>query len=205
MKFAMRSFLVLPMLLVASACVTINIYFPAAAAEEAARAIVRDVLGVQDNGQPLPNGEAPASEAGEPAASHRSQVYAVALMNLLVKPAHAQADINIRTPAIDNIRTSMRNRSGQLAPHYASGAVGFTQDGLVAIRDMDAIPLRDRAAVQRLVADENNDRNALYREIARANDRLDWEANIRSTFARVWVEEARPGTWYQDGGSWRQK
>ena len=32
------------MVLVVTACVTINIYFPAAAAEEAARTIVRDVL-----------------------------------------------------------------------------------------------------------------------------------------------------------------
>jgi uncharacterized protein len=56
------------------------------------------------------------------------------------------------------------------------------------------------------VNEENADRKALYREIARANDRPDWEDNIRETFARVWVDEAPSGYWYQDaGGSWRQK
>ena len=48
-----------------------------------------------------------------------------------------------------------------------------------------------------MVADENKERGALYAEIARANDHPEWEADIRATFARVWVEEVAAGTWYQ--------
>jgi len=201
-----RNLSLLPLLLLSAACVTINIYFPAAAAEEAARVIVRDVLGAQENGA-APDGKAvPEAETEQPGASSRHQLFAMAMLNVFISPAQAQADINIRTPAIDSIRASMRSRSPKLAPFYANGAVGFTQDALVAIRAMDAIPLQDRAKVQKLVADENSDRNALYREIARANGHPEWEPNIRSTFARVWVEEARPGTWYQDSsGAWQQK
>jgi uncharacterized protein YdbL (DUF1318 family) len=55
------------------------------------------------------------------------------------------------------------------------------------------------------VADENADRNALYQEIARVNGQPQWEADIRSTFARRWVDNAPPGWWYQAGGSWQQK
>ena len=51
----------------------------------------------------------------------------------------------------------------------------------------------------------DRDRKALYAEIARANDRPEWEAEIRATFARVWVEEVAAGTWYQANGSWVQK
>jgi uncharacterized protein YdbL (DUF1318 family) len=60
--------------------------------------------------------------------------------------------------------------------------------------------------MKKLVADENRDRAALYREIARANGHPEWEKDVRSTFARVWQEEARRGYWIQLGnGSWKQK
>jgi len=183
-----------------TACVTVNIYFPAAAAEDAARTIVRDVLGTP---------EAAPAPTPEPGARNRGAAVQLAgsLLSLVVPPAQAQQpNIDIRSPGIDALRASMRARTPQLAPHYRSGAVGFGRDGLLAMRDLNAVALRDRATVQRLVADENNDRTALYREIARANGHPEWEANIRDTFARVWVEEAPAGYWYQDaGGNWQQK
>jgi uncharacterized protein YdbL (DUF1318 family) len=56
------------------------------------------------------------------------------------------------------------------------------------------------------VADDNRDRNALYREIAVANGHAEWEAQIRETFAQQWVASARAGWWYQDAsGAWKQK
>ena len=60
--------------------------------------------------------------------------------------------------------------------------------------------------VQQLVAEENRDRNALYAEIARANGHPEWESEIRSTFARRWVDNAPGGWWYQDAaGVWKRK
>lgn len=189
-----------------SACVTINIYFPAAAAEDAARIIVRDVLGETEQ----PPARDPANESGAPdqgALRDMGTRVMVVLLNGVISPAQAQQpDINIRSSAIDALRASMRQRTSQLRPHYQSGAVGFTSDGLIAVRDLNAVPLRDRSAVQRLVSEENADRTALYREIARANDRPEWESDIRKTFARVWVDEAPAGYWYQDDrGRWQQK
>jgi uncharacterized protein YdbL (DUF1318 family) len=56
------------------------------------------------------------------------------------------------------------------------------------------------------VADENRDRNALYREVANANNHPEWEAQIRATFAKRWIERARAGWYYQDAsGAWKQK
>ncbi|MCG5516744.1 MULTISPECIES: YdbL family protein [unclassified Ectothiorhodospira] len=191
-----------------SACVTINIYFPAAAAEDAARIIVRDVLGEAEEQSPPAredSGESRAPDQG--ALREMGGRVMVALVNGLISPAQAQQpDINIRSSAIDSLRASMRQRASALRPYFQSGAVGFTSDGRVAVRDLNAVPLRDRSSVQRLVAEENADRDALYREIARANDRPEWESDIRKTFARVWVEEAPSGYWYQDDrGRWQQK
>jgi len=116
------------------------------------------------------------------------------------------ADLEINTPAIAAIKGSMQARHAQMEPHYASGAVGLTRDGLVAVRDANAVPLKDRQALNALVAAENKDRNALYKEIAVANQNPQWESDIRNTFAQKWVEKARAGWWYQGAsGGWAQK
>ena len=126
---------------------------------------------------------------------------------LLMLPllALAAADLEINTPAIAALQSSMQARHAQLAPHYASGAVGLTRDGLVAVRDANAVPLKDRQAVNSLVAAENKDRNALYKEIAVANGHPEWEAEVRGTFAQKWMQKAQAGWWYQDGGGWAKK
>ena len=189
-----------------SACVTINIYFPAAAAEEAARTIVRDVLQSEQDAPP------PAKEERDDKQSQRHQpgmllIAMGKLLDVMVPPAHAQqANININTAAISAIRASMQRRQASLAPFYKAGAAGFDNRGMVSIRNLNAAALKDRNRLKKLVADENADRTKLYREIARANGHPEWENDVRSTFAKVWVEEALSGYWYQDGGgNWRQR
>ncbi len=185
-----------------SACVTINIYFPAAAAEDAARVIVRDVLNEEETEV---NNEA-NEQTNLQDADSLPYLIVGAVLNMLISPAHAEADININTPAISALRASLKARAASLKPYYASGAVGLTSNADVQIRDQSLIALKERNNVKKLVADENKERGALYAEIARANDHPEWEVDIRSTFARVWVEEVAGGTWYQDAsGGWAQK
>lgn len=129
----------------------------------------------------------------------------LAILLLLPAMAIAAADLEINTPAISALKNSMQARHGQLAPHYASGAVGLTRDGLVAMHDANAVPLKDRQSVNGLVSAENNDRNALYKEIASANGHPEWESEVRGTFAQRWVQKAQGGWWYQDGGGWAKK
>ncbi|MFO8005798.1 YdbL family protein [Thioalkalivibrio sp.] len=205
MKAMQRLSAIFLVALTTSACVTIHIYFPAAAAEEAARTIVRDVLEISDPPESAPGADTePTSRGISPPAGLNLLAWT---LHRMVPAAAAQTpDLRAETPTTDRLRASMRARHAALAPYYSSGAIGFGNDGLVAIRDLSQVPLRERSEVQRLVREENADRSALYREIARANDRPDWEQNIRETFSRVWVEEAPSGYWYQDnGGNWRQK
>jgi uncharacterized protein YdbL (DUF1318 family) len=77
------------------------------------------------------------------------------------------------------------------------GALGFSKDGLVVLRDPGSLELKDRVGMQKAVADDNRDREAVYKEIAVANGHADWEKNIRSVFAKQWVDSARGGWWYQ--------
>jgi len=120
--------------------------------------------------------------------------------------ALAQANLEINTPAIASLQASMQQRHGQLAGLYASGAVGLTRDGNVVLRDANAVPLAQRQQVNSVVAAENQDRAALYREIARANGKPEWENDIRATFAQRWIEKAQAGWYYQNtSGAWVRK
>lgn len=184
--------------LFAAACVTINVYFPAEAAEKAADRIIRDVYGED---QPKP--AVPHSRNELPASA---QSLAGALLDWFIPAAHAGADLSVNTPAIRQLQADMEKRHRELAPYYASGAVGMTRNGEIDLRDQKPVPLQERNTVKKLVARENQDRSALYAEIARANGHPEWEADIRQTFARRWVDNAPGGWWYQDaGGAWKQK
>ncbi|MBA8886064.1 uncharacterized protein YdbL (DUF1318 family)/predicted small lipoprotein YifL [Dokdonella fugitiva] len=179
-----------------AACVTINVYFPEAAAQKAAEQFVDKVIG-------------PAAEQVQPPAEPPpGHSPGAMLLDLVVPSAHAQgADITIQTPQIQAIQARMRQRfASTLAKYCASGAVGFTRDGFVALRDAASVPLPERAAATAAVADENRDRQAVYREIALANGHAEWEGQIRDTFAKQWIQQARPGWYYQDpSGAWKQK
>lgn len=198
----MRRWFAVPLSVLAlSACVTINVYFPAAEAREAAKEFVEKVI---NEAEPAPQPQGDGGMARTPPAPRGFDP----LMLIGIAPAYAQAqpDFNIKTPAIQAIQSRMESRfDASLRPHFDSGALGFTEDGLVVVRDAAAIPLKDRVPVNTAVADENRDRKAVYREIAVANGHPEWEDQIRKVFAKQWVNSARGGWWYQQGGAWKQK
>jgi uncharacterized protein len=134
--------------------------------------------------------------------------YVVVLALLSVFGAHAaqEANLTIDTPAIAALRKGLRDNFQQLRPLFENGAVGLTRDGNVALRDASGIPLAQRGQVNSLIAQSNQDRAALYREIAIANGRPEWENDIRATFAQRWIDRSRPGWYYQDAsGAWVKK
>jgi uncharacterized protein YdbL (DUF1318 family) len=192
-----------------AACVTVNVYFPAAAAQDAADKIIDTVTKPADGAQPQDTQAVPPTSRAVPADD--TPILLVALgraLEMMIPAAQAQANANldISSPEIRAVTGSMQKRFGQLEKYFTSGAVGLTADGLIELRDQNAVPLAERATAKRLVSEDNNDRQTLYAQIAKANGHPEWEGDIRKTFARRWVERgAKPGWYYQDGGSWKQK
>ena len=187
---------------VAAGCVTINVYFPAAAAEQAAQKFIGKVVG----DDPAPAG-ATTVEPPERAMPSGGGGMAL-LLDLVVPAAQAQTpDLKASTPEIEALRAAMHARfRASLKELLDSGAVGFTRDGMVALREASAVPLAQRNAVRQVIDAENRDRAAVYRGIADANGHPEWEQQIRGTFAREWVEQARSGWYYQDAaGNWTRK
>jgi uncharacterized protein YdbL (DUF1318 family) len=203
LKIALASLLV-------AACVTINVYFPAAAADKAADQVINDITGggaKSGTTTPPQGNRVPATSDDEPGflvAAFGNALYA------LVPTANAQdaeAALNVSSPAVTRIKQSMGARFGELEKFFASGAIGLTKDGLVDVRDLNAVALPDRATVKRLVSEDNADRAQLYAEIAKASNHPEWEADIKKSFAKRWVATgAKPGWYYQgDDGAWKQK
>jgi uncharacterized protein len=190
-----------------SACVTINVYFPAAAAEKAADKIIEDVWGAT-GGTAKPAAKPGEKQSAVLESTPASRVLLAAVgsvLDFIVPPAHAQADLNISTPAVRQLTQSMETRFPELKKYYDSGAIGLTADGLVEVRDQNLVPLPERNAVRKLVAAENADRVNLYREIATANGHPEWEVDIRKTFAERWISKASSGWYYHDASGWKQK
>jgi uncharacterized protein YdbL (DUF1318 family) len=195
-----------------AACVTVNVYFPAAAAEQAADRIIDTVTsqpGGNKSNDTTPAKTPPNSRVAPKAEQPVLLAAAGALLNLLIPAAEAQGspNLDVSDPQIRAVTASMQQRFGDLKKFFDAGVIGLTADGQVAVRDQNAIALADRAVVARLVAEDNRDRATLYAELAKANKHPEWEPDIRRTFARRWVERgAQPGWYYQDaGGKWVQK
>ncbi|MBV2209789.1 MAG: YdbL family protein [Thermomonas sp.] len=194
--------------LLLSACVTINVYFPAAEAKEAAKEFVEKVINDADKVQIK---QEPASGGGMAVLDRRieldlSRFDPWVLVGVGSARAQSAPDISIKTPAIQAIQSRMESRfSSSLRAGFDSGALGFTADGLISVRDASKVELKDRVALNSAVADDNRDRNAVYREVAVANGHPEWETQIRGVFAKQWVSSAKSGWWYQTGGAWKQK
>ena len=190
--------------LLIAACVTINVYFPAAAADKAADQVIDNITKGSGTTTPPQGYRAPDRSSGE--------LLLAAVGNVLyamVPAAQAQGNesLDVSSPAITRITASMAARWGELEKFFASGAIGLTNNGNIEVRDMNSVALPDRATIKRLVSEDNADRAQLYSEIAKANNHPEWEADVRKSFARRWVAKAAKSGWYyqDEGGAWKQK
>jgi len=184
------------------ACVTINVYFPEAAAERAADRFIQDVIGPETSADGA-SGDGVSHNNGRPGLNPL-----FALIGMFIPSAHAQSvDIDIESPQINAIKQRMTERQREhLAAWLDAGAIGLDNSGLIEVRDRSAVSLSERREMEQVVAEENADRRAVYREIAVANGHPEWEERIRETFAERWVANARAGWYYQDeSGNWLRK
>ncbi len=183
------------------ACVTINVYFPEAAAVEAADRIIDKVRG-EESAEPKSGLQPDQRDTSSYLAS-----MARGLGGLLISNAHAQETVDFDRPSPEKtaLENSLAARFPALRPYLDSGAIGLADSGLLDIRDRNLVPLKDRNTVVQLVAAQNNDWNALYAEIARLNNHPEWQDSIRRTFAERWIAKADKGWYYREGGAWKQK
>lgn len=195
-------------------CVTINVYFPAAAAQKAADKIIDNIIGPEGSAPssalPASSAQPPSSGSDSPNGAQRGEPLAMRMLDAVIpaaSAAEAQPDLDIHTPAIDAVMARMRSRyHATLMALLDSGAVGFTHNGDVAIHDAGKTPLSGRAQANQAIAAENADRAELYKQIAVANGHPEWASRMREAFAKRWIAMAHPGWYYQNAsGNWQKK
>ncbi len=180
-----------------AACVTVNIYFPAAAIQKAADEIVSDVRGTQ------------GKEEQAPQQSDKRSLILDELRHFSIGPkeANAQINIDITTPAIRNLRQALKDNFPALKPFFDKGALGENNMGLVETRDAANLNLKEKADLKRASDLENKNRMSLYNEIVKANKLVgDSLPKVQKIFAKSWRDAARPGWWIEnDNNQWEKK
>lgn len=197
---------------VLAACITINVYFPEAAVKELAQQIEDEVQRkAAGEASPTPVAEPTPAPVAEPTAGTPESPLSWVLSLGATTAYAAQDEVaapEITNPAIRKIIDSRAARLEAVNDLKAKGVVGESNQALLVVRNLDAIQgLKERADAQKLIKDENADREQLFREIAAAkNVELAQLPQIRTTYSEALRENARPGDWIQlPDGSWAQK
>lgn len=221
------TFLLVSGVLACFACVTINVYFPEAEIKDLSQVIEEQVRkqaelqreegrdaepGGEPDSEPESGGD-PGSDPGDSQdSSGNGAVSTSGLFDLLLgtTPAYAQsvADPGASSPAIRAIINSRAARLGSINDFKARGFVGEAKTGLIEARQLGQLTdLKARAELNKLIRDENADRQKLYKEIAVAKG-VDGSQipRIVETYAATLRSQARAGDWIQTpDGNWSQK
>lgn len=113
--------------------------------------------------------------------------------------ATAHAQVKEDSARVKQIATSMRARNAELDAAKKTGAVGENNRGFVELVKADAIADADQKnTIQRTIAAENDDRKALYQEIARLNsDQNMTVSTVERVYAQKRLERAQSGELFQ--------
>lgn len=144
-----------------AACVTINIYFPAEKVESVAGEIVNDIRGLKpgEEGKPVPQ---------KKDQSFLRRTTRLALMGISPSPATAEEATTVSNPAIRALKESMKARFKALKPFYEKKMISEGKDGYLTVGNTAGLDLKGLRDLKGLVAAENRDREALYKEVALA-------------------------------------
>ena len=181
--------------LMLAACVTVNIYFPAAEVQKTAEEIVSDVYGDKKQEQTKPE-----EKPGDSSSLER-------ILNIIgPSPAMAQNVTAVSNASIRAIKGRIAARHRQLASFYAKGNVGIANNGMLVLRDQAGLSVPQVAQVRRLVNADNADRNRLNQEVASAIKQPQNTAKVAAIFADEWRNKAAKGWWIQqNNGAWVRK
>ena len=134
-----------------AACITVNIYFPAPEVRAAAEEIVEETWG----------GPAQGPAQTEPAQGPQGWLWRALPSPGVAWAGEASPNIEVSTAAIRKLKAAMKARAAELKPALARGNVGIAKDGMLAIKDVAGLNLRDQAMLRRLIDAENRDRRSL--------------------------------------------
>ena len=109
----------------------------------------------------------PGEESGEGAGASRLHRILQALNPVQI--AHASEALREASPEVTRLAESMRERHSDIEELKGAGCLGEDNRGYLSYLGCDDLEPEEEEEVRELVEDENEDRQALYEEIARLN------------------------------------
>ena len=171
-------------------CVTVNVNFPEGAVQKAADDYVKELYN--------------AKEKDEAADKKPSSLFRFHLS--LMPVAHAQ-EFKVDTAKAKEIQARQKARISDLMEHLKAGQIGETTDGLLEVKaSSDTKPILMKK-IEKLVQDENADRDALYDEVISSNGLSASVRNqVQASFAKSFQGAAPKGTLVESAkGKWDKK
>ena len=101
--------------------------------------------------------------------------------------------------ADSSFASTMKERLPEVIKAKGEGTVGEGVDGLLHIRADDA-----SVELEKMVASENKDRNALFASIAKKTEGK--TADVAAKFAKAMIGKGKKGHWFRSSkGTWKKK
>ncbi len=121
-------------------------------------------------------------------------------------PTGEPINLDIGTPPVVVVKHSLAQRASRLVRFYEAGIIGLGYDGMVKLRDGSRLTLAQRQIAEKLIDNENPDRNSLIYALAEAQGGKAAEPAARAAQVRRWKEQFHSGWWIEDAqGNWSQK
>ena len=178
-------------------CLTLNVNMtlPEAAVQRATDDYVRELYRAKEKGKSTAPDAAPS-----PAAK-------TSMLSIdLIAEAYAGDDVTVKLggKAVEQIKERQIARMDEINAQKSAGLIGENNEGKLSFRASEKAPKIDvMKKVQKLISDENADRESLYKEVLKANNADHSKlGDIQKSFARSFQVHSPAGTWIQlmDGG-----
>jgi len=124
----------------------------------------------------------------------------------MAAPASDQINLDIGTPPVMVARHALTQRSSRLVRFYEAGVIGLGYDGMVKMHDGSRLTLVQRQIAEKLIDQENPDRNSLIYALAEAHGGQDAQPAARAAQIKRWKDQFHAGWWIEDAsGNWSKK
>ena len=115
-------------------------------------------------------------------------------------------NLDIGTPPVVVVKHSLAQRASRLVRFYDAGIIGLGYDGMVRMRDDSHLTLTQRQIAEKLIDNENPDRNSLIYALAEGHAGKAYEPAARAAQVKRWKEQWHSGWWIEDAqGKWSIK
>ena len=137
--------------------------------------------------------------------------YTLILLAFLAIPATAaptssEINLDIGTPPVMVAKHTLAQRSSRLIRFYEAGVIGLGDDGMIKIHDGSRLTLTQRQIAEKLIDQENPERNSLIYAIAEAHGGTEAQPAVRAAQIQRWKDQFHSGWWMEDAqGNWYKK